>query len=133
MINLLLSIRNSPAARYLSEKGIIPRDFNSYGSRRGNDLIMTRGTFANTRLTNFLVGGSQTGPKTLHIPTRQQLDIYDASVLYKSENIPMLIIAGKDYGSGSSRDWAVKGPWLLVRIKCSYRNDLKFFQNLLIE
>ncbi len=110
--------RNSPAANYLMEKGIVPREFNSYGSRRGNDSIMSRGTFANTRLINKLMG-SQIGPKTLHLPSNKQLDIYDAAVIYKEENVPLILIAGKDYGSGSSRDWAVKGPFILVK-KCYF-------------
>lgn len=104
--------RNSPAAKHLMERGVAPRDFNSYGSRRGNDNIMCRGTFANIRLVNKLMG-SQTGPRTVYIPDGQVLDIYDASDKYKQSNIPMIIIAGKEYGSGSSRDWAAKGPWIL--------------------
>ena len=104
--------RNSPAAKYLSEKGLAPRDFNSYGSRRGNDAVMSRGTFANIRLVNKLMG-SQTGPKTVHFPTEKQLDIFDAAEFYKQENVPVVLLAGKEYGSGSSRDWAAKGPWML--------------------
>lgn len=103
--------RNSPAARYLASRGLTPRDFNSYGSRRGNDAVMARGTFANIRLVNKLV--PSTGPRTLHIPSGEEMDIFDAAERYKSEGIPLIAIAGKEYGSGSSRDWAAKGPFLL--------------------
>jgi aconitate hydratase len=103
--------RASPAARYLSDRGLAPRDFNSYGSRRGNDAVMSRGTFANIRLVNKLV--AQTGPKTIHMPSSQQMDIYDVADLYKKERTPVILLAGKEYGSGSSRDWAAKGPWML--------------------
>lgn len=104
--------RNSPAAKYLSDRGLAARDFNSYGSRRGNDAVMSRGTFANIRLVNKLMGG-QTGPKTVVLPTQQVTDIFDAAEAYKSKNIPVILLAGKEYGSGSSRDWAAKGPWIL--------------------
>lgn len=104
--------RNSPAAKYLTEKGLAPRDFNSYGSRRGNDAVMTRGTFANIRLVNKLMG-TQLGPKTLHMPSEAILDIYEAAECYKKENVPVILLAGKEYGSGSSRDWAAKGPYIL--------------------
>ncbi|XP_065210458.1 cytoplasmic aconitate hydratase-like [Planococcus citri] len=103
--------RNSPAARYLASRGLTPREFNSYGSRRGNDEIMSRGTFANIRLVNKLV--SNAGPRTIHIPSNDEYDIFDAAQAYKKENTPVIIIAGKEYGSGSSRDWAAKGPLLL--------------------
>lgn len=103
--------RNSPAAKYLSEMGLAPRDFNSYGSRRGNDAVMSRGTFANIRLVNKLV--DQVGPRTLYLPTNQVMDIFDAAENYKRIGVPVIIIAGKEYGSGSSRDWAAKGPWML--------------------
>lgn len=103
--------RNSPAARYLAERGLTPRDFNSYGSRRGNDAVMARGTFANIRIVNKLV--KVTGPKTLHIPSGETMDVFDCSERYKAENIPTIVITGKEYGSGSSRDWAAKGPQLL--------------------
>ncbi|CAH0396023.1 unnamed protein product [Bemisia tabaci] len=103
--------RNSPAARYLAERGLTPRDFNSYGSRRGNDDIMARGTFANIRLVNKLV--DKTGPRTKHIPSGQEYDIFDAAQIYAKENNPLILIVGKEYGSGSSRDWAAKGPFLL--------------------
>ncbi|ESN91664.1 hypothetical protein HELRODRAFT_189761 [Helobdella robusta] len=103
--------RNSPAAKYLSERGLSPKEFNSYGSRRGNDAVMSRGTFANIRLVNKLVPNP--GPKTLYMPTNEIMDIYEAAERYKSSNIPVIILAGKEYGSGSSRDWAAKGPSLL--------------------
>lgn len=104
--------RSSPAARYLAERGLTPRDFNSYGSRRGNDAVMARGTFANIRLVNKLLNGTP-GPKTIHLPSKQEMDVFDAAQRYRDENIPLIILAGKDYGSGSSRDWAAKGPYLL--------------------
>ncbi|XP_016961258.1 cytoplasmic aconitate hydratase [Drosophila biarmipes] len=103
--------RRSPAARYLSERGLTPRDFNSYGSRRGNDAVMARGTFANIRLVNKLA--SKTGPNTLYVPSGEEMDIFDAAERYAGEGTPLLLVVGKDYGSGSSRDWAAKGPFLL--------------------
>ncbi|XP_063232148.1 cytoplasmic aconitate hydratase-like [Bacillus rossius redtenbacheri] len=103
--------RNSPAARYLAQKGLTPREFNSYGSRRGNDAVMVRGTFANIRLVNKFIG--QAGPKTIHVPSGEVLDVYDAAERYAKENAPLIALVGKDYGSGSSRDWAAKGPYLL--------------------
>jgi len=104
--------KSSPAARYLMENGVKPSDFNSYGSRRGNHEVMMRGTFANIRLRNLLVPGTE-GGLTLHIPSGEQMSIYDASVKYKAEGIPLIILAGKEYGTGSSRDWAAKGTMLL--------------------
>lgn len=103
--------RNSPAARFLAKRGLTPRDFNSYGSRRGNDAIMARGTFANIRLVNKLA--STTGPRTRHIPSGEELDVFDCAERYRSEGVPLIAIVGKEYGSGSSRDWAAKGPYLL--------------------
>ncbi|XP_053387379.1 cytoplasmic aconitate hydratase-like isoform X2 [Mercenaria mercenaria] len=103
--------RNSPAARYLAGRGLTPREFNSYGSRRGNDAVMARGTFANIRLVNKFL--SKPGARTLHLPTGEEMDIFDAAERYKSEGKPVVILAGKEYGSGSSRDWAAKGPWIL--------------------
>ncbi|XP_050096372.1 cytoplasmic aconitate hydratase-like [Anopheles aquasalis] len=103
--------RNSPAARYLSDRGLTPREFNSYGSRRGNDAIMARGTFANIRLVNKLVGAA--GPRTLHIPSGEEMDVFDCAERYRTEGTPLIALVGKDYGSGSSRDWAAKGPYLL--------------------
>ncbi|XP_065884504.1 cytoplasmic aconitate hydratase-like isoform X2 [Dysidea avara] len=103
--------RNSPAARYLGARGLTPREFNSYGSRRGNDAVMARGTFANIRLVNKFIG--KAGPKTIHIPSGETMDVFDAAERYKQEGRQLIILAGKDYGSGSSRDWAAKGPWML--------------------
>jgi aconitate hydratase len=104
--------KDSPAGRYLLDKGVSPRDFNSYGSRRGNHEVMIRGTFANIRLRNQLVPGVE-GGFTRHLPDGAQMDIFDAAEAYASENVPLLVIAGADYGSGSSRDWAAKGTLLL--------------------
>uniref|UniRef100_A0A8C6XW93 Iron-responsive element-binding protein 2 n=1 Tax=Naja naja TaxID=35670 RepID=A0A8C6XW93_NAJNA len=103
--------RGSAAARYLMNKGLTPREFNSYGARRGNDAVMTRGTFANIKLLNKFIG--KPAPKTIHFPTGQTLDVFDAAELYRKENIPLIILAGKKYGLGSSRDWAAKGPFLM--------------------
>ncbi|XP_039255789.2 cytoplasmic aconitate hydratase-like [Styela clava] len=103
--------RTCPAARYLAQRGLKPKDFNSYGSRRGNDEIMARGTFANIRLKNKLIG--KEAPKTIHVPSGEVMDVFDAAMRYKDESSQLIIIAGKDYGSGSSRDWAAKGPWIL--------------------
>jgi aconitate hydratase A / 2-methylisocitrate dehydratase len=104
--------KDSPAGKYLQEHGVKPADFNSYGSRRGNHEVMMRGTFANTRIRNKLVPHIE-GGFTKHIPGGKELTIYDAAMQYKSEGTPVIIIAGKEYGSGSSRDWAAKGPLLL--------------------
>ena len=101
----------SPAGRYLLRHGVERGDFNSYGSRRGNHEVMMRGTFANIRIRNEMVPGVE-GGVTRHIPTNQQLDIYDAAMLYQQDGVPLAVIAGKEYGSGSSRDWAAKGPRL---------------------
>eukprot|EP01016_Furgasonia_blochmanni_P055097 TRINITY_DN9154_c0_g1_i4.p1 TRINITY_DN9154_c0_g1~~TRINITY_DN9154_c0_g1_i4.p1 ORF type:complete len:801 (+),score=259.42 TRINITY_DN9154_c0_g1_i4:532-2934(+) len=103
--------KNSPAGRFLLERGVQPKDFNSYGARRGNDLVMARGTFANTRIKNKLMGGVE-APKTVHFPSGNVLDIFDAADKYMQEGIPTIILAGQEYGSGSSRDWAAKGPYL---------------------
>ncbi len=103
---------DSPAGRYLIAKGVQPRDFNSYGSRRGNHEVMMRGTFANVRLRNRLAPGTE-GGVTVHLPDGEQMSIYDAAMRYREEGVPAIIIAGKEYGSGSSRDWAAKGPALL--------------------
>jgi len=102
----------SPAGRYLVEHGASKQDFNSYGSRRGNDRVMVRGTFANIRLKNAMVPGVE-GGVTVHMPSGEQMDIFDAAERYKAEGTPLVVIAGKEYGSGSSRDWAAKGPLLL--------------------
>src|SRR6476660_2456100 len=103
---------NSPAGKYLQEHGVPPSDFNSYGSRRGNHEVMVRGTFANVRLRNQLAPGSE-GGITKHFPSGQIMSIFDASVKYIADGVPTIVLAGKEYGSGSSRDWAAKGPLLL--------------------
>jgi aconitate hydratase len=104
--------KDSPAGKYLIAQGVEPKDFNSYGARRGNHEVMVRGTLANIRLRNQLAPGTE-GGWTVHLPEGQQMFIYDASMLYQQEGVPLLIIAGKEYGSGSSRDWAAKGVALL--------------------
>jgi aconitate hydratase len=103
---------DSPAGRYLVDHGIERKDFNSYGARRGNHEVMVRGTFANVRLRNLLVEGAE-GTWTLHVPSGEEMTIFDASVRYRDEGTPLVVLAGKEYGSGSSRDWAAKGPNLL--------------------
>ncbi|MEP6485469.1 MAG: aconitate hydratase AcnA [Rudaea sp.] len=102
----------SPAGQFLQGRGVTKVDFNSYGSRRGNDDIMVRGTFANIRIKNLMLGGEE-GGNTLHFPDKEKLPIYDAAMKYKKENVPLIVIAGKEYGTGSSRDWAAKGTLLL--------------------
>ena len=102
--------KTSPAAAYLKERGVEPADFNSYGSRRGNDEVMARGTFANIRLNNKMIG--KTGPRTIHVPTKEELAVFDAAERYQAAGECTIIMGGKDYGSGSSRDWAAKGPYL---------------------
>jgi aconitate hydratase len=104
--------RDTPAGKYLMAQGVAPADFNQYGARRGNHEVMMRGTFANIRLRNQLVPGTE-GGFTLHLPDGEKLSIYDASVKYAAEGTPLVVIAGKEYGSGSSRDWAAKGAKLL--------------------
>ena len=103
---------STPAGRYLIEHGVEPRDFNSYGARRGNHEVMVRGTFANIRLRNRIVEGVE-GGFTRHLPDGEQMSIYDASMRYQADGVPLVVIAGKEYGSGSSRDWAAKGSALL--------------------
>jgi aconitate hydratase len=103
---------NSPAGKYLIEQGVQPKDFNSYGARRGNHEVMVRGTLANVRLRNQLAPGTE-GTWTVHLPDGEQMFIYDASLRYKAEGVGLMILAGKEYGSGSSRDWAAKGVALL--------------------
>jgi aconitate hydratase len=103
---------DSPAGRYLTEHGVERRDFNSYGSRRGNHEVMIRGTFANIRLRNQLAPGTE-GGVTVKLPDGEQMSIYDASQQYLAEGTPLLVLGGKEYGSGSSRDWAAKGTLLL--------------------
>ncbi|MBE4722187.1 aconitate hydratase AcnA [Acinetobacter baumannii] len=104
--------KDSPAGRYLQEQGVEPKDFNSYGSRRGNHEVMMRGTFANIRIKNEMLGGEE-GGNTIHVPSGEKLAIYDAAMRYQQEHTPLVIIAGKEYGTGSSRDWAAKGTNLL--------------------
>ncbi len=103
---------DSPAGKFLLDNGVQFADFNSFGSRRGNDRVMTRGTFGNIRLRNLLAPGTE-GGVTIHLPTDKQMSIYGAAQLYRKENIPLVVLAGKDYGMGSSRDWAAKGTMLL--------------------
>jgi aconitate hydratase len=103
---------SSPAARFLKSRGIEKKDFNTYGARRGNDLIMARGTFANIRILNKMLKG-KVGPQTIYVPTGEEMDIFDAAEKYQKENHQTVIFGGKEYGSGSSRDWAAKGPYLL--------------------
>ena len=102
----------SPAGRYLRDKGVEPRDFNSYGSRRGNHQVMMRGTFANIRIRNEMLGGEE-GGNTVHVPSGEKLAIYDAAMRYQAEGTPLVVVAGQEYGTGSSRDWAAKGTNLL--------------------
>ena len=102
----------SPAGRYLQERGVAPADFNSYGARRGNDRVMTRGTFANIRIRNHLAPGTE-GGVTRHLPDGELMTIYDAAMRYKAEGVPLIVLAGSEYGTGSSRDWAAKGTYLL--------------------
>jgi aconitate hydratase len=125
--------KDSPAGKYLIEKGVQPRDFNQYGTRRGNDRVMTRGTFANIRIKNLLLGGEE-GGNTLYFgkpavgaihasprseaqrdesPVPEKMPIFDAAMKYKEEGVPLIVLAGKEYGTGSSRDWAAKGTLLL--------------------
>jgi aconitate hydratase len=108
--------KDSPAGRFLQERGVQPADFNSYGSRRGNDDVMVRGTFANIRIKNLMFGGEE-GGNTLYYPAGggqpEKLAIYDAAMTYKADKVPLVVLAGKEYGTGSSRDWAAKGTLLL--------------------
>jgi aconitate hydratase len=103
---------DSPAGRFLQSRGVQPAHFNSYGSRRGNDDVMVRGTFANIRIKNLMLGGEE-GGATIHHPSKEKLAIYDAAMQYKAEGVPLVVVAGKEYGMGSSRDWAAKGTLLL--------------------
>ncbi len=104
--------KDGPAGRYLIERGVQPKDFNSFGSRRGNDRVMVRGTFGNIRLKNLLMPGVE-GGVTLHFPSGERMSIYEAAMRYQQEGVPLVVLAGKEYGSGSSRDWAAKGTLLL--------------------
>jgi aconitate hydratase len=103
---------DSPAGRYLNEQGVPQAEFNSFGSRRGNHEVMMRGTFGNIRLRNAMAPGTE-GPWTVHVPSGDKMSIYDAAMRYRKEGTPLIVIAGREYGSGSSRDWAAKGPALL--------------------
>jgi aconitate hydratase len=104
--------KNGPAARYLTNNDVLPKDYNQYGARRGNHEVMMRGTFANIRLKNMLAPGTE-GGVTVHLPDKKPMSIYDAAMQYQKEGTPLVVIAGKEYGTGSSRDWAAKGPRLL--------------------
>src|SRR5699024_2750045 len=104
--------KDSPAGKFLMERGVKPANFNSYGSRRGNDDVMVRGTFANTRSRNQMLDNVE-GGYTQYVPNGEQMAIYDAAMKYKEDNTPLVVIAGKEYGTGSSRDWAAKGTILL--------------------
>jgi aconitate hydratase len=104
--------KNGPAARYLTNNDVLPKDYNQYGARRGNHEVMMRGTFANIRLKNFLSPGTE-GGVTVHLPDKKPMAIFDAAMQYQKEGTPLIVIAGKEYGTGSSRDWAAKGPRLL--------------------
>src|SRR5215207_569782 len=104
--------KNGPAARYLTNNDVLPKGYNQYGARRGNHEVMMRGTFANIRLKNSLAPGTE-GGVTVHLPDKKPMSIYDAAMQYQKEATPLIVIAGKEYGSGSSRDWAAKGPRLL--------------------
>jgi aconitate hydratase len=104
--------KESPAGQYLIAHGVPPAEFNSYGARRGNHEVMMRGTFANIRLKNEMLPGTE-GGITRHLPSGETLSIYDAAMRYKAEGVPLVVVAGKEYGTGSSRDWAAKGTLLL--------------------
>ena len=104
--------KDGPAGRWLQDNGVAPVDFNSYGSRRGNHEVMVRGTFANIRLRNLLAPGTE-GGVTLHLPAGEEMSIYDAAMKYEADSVPLVVLAGAEYGSGSSRDWAAKGTRLL--------------------
>ncbi|GFT63990.1 cytoplasmic aconitate hydratase [Nephila pilipes] len=116
--------RNSPAARFLNSQGLTPREYNSYGARRGHDGVLTRGTFANIRLQNKFL--KKTGPRTIHIDSGTEMDVFDAAEKYKSEGRQLIVLAGKDYGCGSSRDWAAKGPYLLLDDGRSFETIARF-------
>ncbi len=103
---------SSPAGEYLQSLGVKPEDFNSYGSRRGNHEVMMRGTFANIRIRNRMLGGEE-GGETIHVPSGERMSIYDAAMRYQQDGTPLVVLAGKEYGTGSSRDWAAKGTNLL--------------------
>jgi aconitate hydratase len=119
---------DSPAGRYLVERGIHKPDFNSYGSRRGNHEVMMRGTFANVRISNEMLDGVE-GGYTRHVPSGEQLPIYDAAMRYAEEGTPLIVVAGREYGTGSSRDWAAKGT-LLLGVRAVYRGVLRAYPPL---
>jgi aconitate hydratase len=104
--------KDGPAAKYLTSNGVTPQDFNSFGSRRGNHEVMMRGTFANIRIRNLMLDNVE-GGETMHLPDKEQMSVFDAAMKYQKENVPLIVFAGKEYGTGSSRDWAAKGPALL--------------------
>jgi aconitate hydratase len=106
-------VRTSPAADYLTQWGLVPRQFHSYGARRGNSEIMSRGTFSHARIKNVMKGHAKIGPFTLHQPSGVATTIFDASARYKTDQVPLVIIAGENFGRGTPRDWATKGPFLL--------------------
>jgi aconitate hydratase len=110
--------KTSSAAKYLIERGVEQKDFNQYGTRRGNYEVMARGTFANVRIVNKLV--KEVGPKTVHFDSGKKLDIYEASTAYQNSGVPLIVLAGKEYGSGSSRDWAAKSFLLILEDQCSW-------------
>src|SRR5262249_26777249 len=104
--------KDAPAGLYLIEHQVRPAEFNSYGARRGNHHVMMRGTFANVRIKNMMLGGKE-GGNTVHFPAGEMMWIFDAAMRYKAEGVPLVVFAGKEYGTGSSRDWAAKGTRLL--------------------
>ncbi len=122
-------VRNSPAADYLSSLGLVPRDYNSYGARRGNCQVMMRGAFAHVRLRNLL--SNKAGPHTVHFPSEVPTTVFEASRRYKEEKVPLFVLAGENLGRGAARDWATKGPLLLgVRAVLAVSFDPAFRSNL---
>lgn len=111
---------DSPAGRYLVEHGVRPRDFNTHATRRGNHKVLMRAAFANVRLRNALVPGHE-GTWTVHLPDGEEMTIWDAALRYRAEGVPLVVLAGREYGTGSSRDWGAKGPRLLGVRACSAR------------
>ena len=117
--------KDSPAGRYLVENGVPPEEFNSYGARRGNDRVMTRGTFANIRIRNLLAPGTEGGVTRL-LPEGEQMAVYDTAVKYRERGVPLVVLAGAEYGTGSSRDWAAKGT-MLLGVRAVWRQALNGF------
>merc|ERR1719211_562756 len=124
-------VRASPAADYLTERGLVPRQFQSYGTRRGNSEVMARGTFSHSKLKNVMKGLTKVGPFTIHHPSGVSTTVFDASVKYKDDKVPLVVIAGENFGRGSARDWATKGPYLLgvravlaISFNSVYRNNM---------